>query len=88
MPTGQPHAVRDLGNGADGGVLLLMSRNKEDELFLGAGVDGEGDGHAGENNGVIKWDKKEAAHVQTSLSGDLQNVSKGYHGKELADAGI
>ena len=53
--TGQADAFRDLGHGADRGVLLLVMGNEQDSLLL-AGVDGEGQRHAREDDHVIQRD--------------------------------
>jgi hypothetical protein len=50
--------VCDLGDGADGGVLALVTRY-ENHAVLIADVDGESDVHAREDDGVLERDKQE-----------------------------
>ena len=49
----QANAVADLGHGADGGVFVLVPRHEQDAGLV-ADVDGEGDVHAGEHDGVLE----------------------------------
>ena len=46
-------AVGDLGDGADGGVLALVPRHEHDAVLV-ADVHGEGDVHAGKDDGVFQ----------------------------------
>ena len=50
---GQPHAVGDLGDGADTGVFLLVVGNEEDAVLL-TGVDGKRERHTGEDDDVVQ----------------------------------
>ena len=54
----QADGVGHLGDGADGGVLAVMARHEQDAL-LPAGVDGEGDVHGGEDDGVVERDEEQ-----------------------------
>ena len=55
---GHADAVGDLGDGADGGVLALVTRHEHDAVLV-AHVDGEGDVHAGEDDGVLERDEQQ-----------------------------
>jgi hypothetical protein len=52
------HTVGDLGDGADGRVLALVTRHEHDAVLV-ADVDREGDVHAGEDDGVLKRDEQQ-----------------------------
>ena len=58
---GQADAVADLGDGADGRVLVLVPRHEQDAVLV-ADVDREGDVHAGENDGVFERDEQKVGH--------------------------
>jgi hypothetical protein len=60
------HVVGDLGDGADGGVLALVTRD-EDDAGLVADVDGEGDVHAREDDGVLQRDEQQIGHGRFTL---------------------
>ena len=49
---GEADAFGHLGHGSDLRVLLLVLGDEQDALFV-ADVDRQGDGHAGEDNGVL-----------------------------------
>jgi len=51
-------AVGDLGDGADGGVLVLVTGHEHDAVLV-ADVDGEGDVHAREDDGVLERDEQQ-----------------------------
>ena len=52
---GQADALGDLGHGADRGEFLLVLGNEEDALLL-AGIDGERERHAREDDHVVQRD--------------------------------
>ena len=52
---GQADAVGDLGDGADGGEFVLVVGDEQDALLL-AGVDGERERHAREDDDVVERD--------------------------------
>ena len=52
---GKPDGVAHRGDGADGGELILMARHEEHALFVGR-VNCQRDGHAGEDDRIIKRD--------------------------------
>ena len=60
------HAASDagtlghLGDGADGGVLVLVPRHEHDAVLV-ADVHREGDVHAREDNGVFERDEQQIA---------------------------
>jgi hypothetical protein len=64
---GQAHAIGDLGDGADGRVLLLVLRHQQDTLLV-AHVDGQRHVHVGEDHEVFQWDEQQLAHAINSLS--------------------
>ncbi len=51
------HVLGDLGDGADGGVFVLVPRDEHHALLV-ADVDGEGHVHAREDDGVLERDKQ------------------------------
>ena len=57
---GQADAVGDLGDGADGGEVLLVPGHEQHALLL-AGVHGERERHAREDDGVVQRDQKKSA---------------------------
>ena len=59
-------AVGDLGDGADGGVLVLVTRHEHDAVLV-AHVDGEGDVHAGEDDGVFERDEQQIGQSGLTL---------------------
>ena len=58
---GKPDAVGDLGHGPDAAVGVLVARNEQHPLLV-ADVDGEGDGHVGEDDGVVQGDQQHGGH--------------------------
>ena len=52
---GQPDALDHLGDDADGGVVVVMTGDEE-HAGLVTHVDRQGDGHAGEHDGVVEGD--------------------------------
>ena len=57
----QADLLDDLGNGADLGVLALVDRDEQDALLV-ADVDGERDGHVGEDNDVFERNQEQSCH--------------------------
>ena len=55
---GQPDRLDDLGNGADGRVLVLVVRDEEDVLLV-SGVHRQRDGHVREDDGVLQRDQQQ-----------------------------
>ena len=53
--------VGDLGDDADAGVLGLVPRNEHDTVLV-PDVDGEGDVHAREDDGVFQRDEQQIGH--------------------------
>ncbi len=64
--TGEADAVGHLGDGADGGVLLLVLRHQQDARLV-TGVDRQRDGHAREHHGVLERDEQQVAHDRFTL---------------------
>ena len=58
---GQAHALADLGDDADLGVVALMARD-EQHLRLVPWIDRQGHLHAGEDDGVFEGDQKKFWH--------------------------
>ena len=67
---GQADAVGDRGDGADGGVLALVTGHEHDALGV-ADVDGEGDVHRGEDHGVVEGDQEQLGGHEDQTFVDL-----------------
>ena len=63
---GQADAVADLGDGADGRVLVLVPRHEHDAVLV-ADVDRQGDVHAGEHDGVLERDEQQIGQSRLTL---------------------
>ncbi len=61
---GELDTFHDFGDDADLGVFAVAARHQK-QLRVLAGVDGEGDRHAGEDHGVVERDQSEGRHEAT-----------------------
>ena len=76
---GQPDAVGDLGDRADGGEFVLVSGNEQDSLLL-AGVDRERERHAREDDDVVERNQEKATrHLRGvfAFASCLPEISEG-----------
>ena len=58
---GKAHALGHLGDGAHGGELVAVARNQQHALLV-AHVDGQGDGHIGEDDVVVDGHEQQGFH--------------------------
>jgi hypothetical protein len=58
--------VDNLGDGAHVGVVTVVYGNEQYALVVPR-VDGERDGHVGEDNRVFKWDQEQTRHYSHPL---------------------
>jgi hypothetical protein len=64
---GQANALGDLGHGADVGEHVVLAGDEKNALLV-AGVDREGHGHAGKDNGVVEGDEEKVFHEALRVS--------------------
>ena len=55
--SGEAHALLDGGDSADAREVVALARDEDDTLFI-AGVDGQREGHVGEDDGVVDGNEK------------------------------
>jgi hypothetical protein len=53
---GETNSLADVCDGADGGKFILMTGHEQHALLVG-GVDGQRDGHAGEDDRIVERNK-------------------------------
>ena len=84
---GEADAVGDLGDRADLGELAVVAGDEQHALLV-AHVDGEGDVHGGEDDGVVEGDEQERSHTSGFLRNScLRIVRKGSSGGERTQGG-
>jgi len=71
---GQPDLLADLGDGADRGKLPLVAGDQQNTLFV-AGVDGQRERHAREDDDVVQRYEKEATHQNFTFASGLRSIS-------------
>ena len=72
---GQADALADLGDGADLRVLALVPGHEQHALLV-AGLGGQGDVHAGEDDEVVQWYEQQLAHRSHSPFRTRSNYKK------------
>jgi hypothetical protein len=71
---GQPHPVGHFGDRAHGRELLPVTGHEQYTLFV-AGLDGQRERHAREDDDVVQRDEKKAAHQVFTFSSCLRIIS-------------
>jgi hypothetical protein len=73
--SGQSNPIGDLSDGADAGEFMLVPGHEKDALLL-AGIDGERERHAREDDGVVRRDQEKTAHQLFTFNRDLSEISE------------
>ena len=74
-----------VGNGADPGVFIFVMRDEQYAIVL-AGVDGESDRHAREDDNVVQWHQEQSTHQEFTFASCLPKISRRIASRRLAFA--